>query len=110
MTLSVTAERMDELHTLIASFLTSTIRCSSIALLSLVGKLSFAAACLPGARPFMRRLLDSINHRRMRALVRLTPSFYIDLRYWHARLSLEPLRLMAAIHRSTRARHRCTHH
>lgn len=87
MTLSVTDERMKELHALISSFLTSTVRCSSIALLSLVGKLSFAATCLPGARPFMRRLLDSVNHNHMRALVRLTPSFYVDLRYWHARLS-----------------------
>lgn len=87
MTLSVTEERVVELRDLIGSFLASSIRCSSIAILSLVGKLSFAAACLPGARPFMRRLLDSVNHRHMRTLVRLTPSFYADLRFWSARLS-----------------------
>ena len=56
---------------------------------SLIGKFSFAAQCLPGARPFMRRLLDVLQRCRRRnraAIVRTDPGFKADLRYWRSHL------------------------
>jgi hypothetical protein len=56
---------------------------------SLIGKFSFAAQCLPGARPFMRRLLDVLQRCRRRnraAIVRTDPGFKADLRYWRNHL------------------------
>lgn len=57
---------------------------------SLIGKFSFAAHCLPGARPFMRRLLDLLSRcRRLHrnAPIRSDPGFRADLRYWRAHLA-----------------------
>jgi hypothetical protein len=56
-TLSCTAARLTELRSLLTSALSSpTVRLSFLA--SLIGKLQFAATVLPGARPFVRRMLD----------------------------------------------------
>jgi hypothetical protein len=52
---------------------------------SLIGKLSFAAQVLPGARPFMRRMLDTVsacNSRRRSTPVPIGPSFRADVRFW----------------------------
>jgi hypothetical protein len=89
-TLRVTDDRVLELQQLLSDFRVSTRRTASAqALMSLVGKLSFAAACLPGARPFMRRLLDLVPHGKPRfKLVNLTASFKLDLLYWSTRLPL----------------------
>lgn len=87
-TLSVTEERMQELLQLLSAFRAEHRRTASAqALMSLVGKLSFAAACLPGARPFMRRILDMVPHGKARhKLVSLSSSFHCDLLYWSTRL------------------------
>lgn len=89
-TLCVTEERMHELQQLLSDFLVTSRRTASAhALMSLVGKLSFAAACLPGARPFMRRVLDLVPHGRPKyKLVNLSSSFRADLLYWSTRLRL----------------------
>jgi hypothetical protein len=52
---------------------------------SLIGKLSFAAQVLPGARPFMRRMLDAVHacpSRRRAAPIRIDPGFREDVRFW----------------------------
>ena len=87
-TLRVTEERMQELLQLLSAFRVKSRRTASAhALMSLVGKLSFAAACLPGARPFMRRVLDLVPHGKPRyKLVTLSASFHSDVRYWSTRL------------------------
>lgn len=57
---------------------------------SLIGKLSFAALVLPGARPFMRRMLDTVNActtKRRSAPVRIDPGFREDVRFWLLHLS-----------------------
>ncbi len=87
-TLSVTADRMLELLQLLSGFRADGKRSASAhELLSLVGKLSFAAACLPGARPFMRRMLDLVPHgKSQRRRVDLSSSFHSDVLYWSTRL------------------------
>lgn len=52
---------------------------------SLIGKLSFAAKVLPGARPFMRRMLDAVRackSRRGSTPIHIDPGFRADLRFW----------------------------
>ena len=52
---------------------------------SLIGKLSFAAQVLPGARPFMRRMLDSVHScssQRRSAPIRIDSGFRSDVRFW----------------------------
>jgi hypothetical protein len=51
-------------------------------ILSLVGKLSFAAHVLPGARPFFRSLIDSTRGLHRRAQVTLLPAALDDVKYW----------------------------
>lgn len=83
-TLACTADRIAELRALIR--VTQPLRVVRRRHLeSLIGKLSFAAQVLPGARPFMRRLLDSLRRGRRRhrgAAVKTDPGFHADLRYW----------------------------
>ena len=71
---------LHELHT----FSTLT-RCTKRALLSLVGKLSFAAKVIPAGRIFIRRLIDastrvSSNHHH----IRLTAAMRADIHWWHS--------------------------
>ena len=61
-TLSCTPARVDELLLLLRAAITSR-KVSLSSLSSLIGKLSFAAMVLPGARPFMRRMID-LKHKR----------------------------------------------
>jgi ribosomal protein L18 len=68
-TLSCTAERLAELRSLLTEATTQQrIKLSFLA--TLIGKLQFAATVLPGARPFVRRMLDlqQFHHRRVTAL------------------------------------------
>ena len=57
---------------------------------SLIGKLSFAALVLPGARPFLRRMLDTLNacssRRRRTTPVRLGKGFRLDVDFWLSHL------------------------
>jgi hypothetical protein len=57
---------------------------------SLIGKLSFAAQVLPGARPFMRRMLDTVHacrSKRRSTPIHIDPSFRADVRFWLHHLS-----------------------
>jgi hypothetical protein len=97
--------RLAEIRSLLSSALQATsIRLS--VLLTLIGKLQFAATVLPGARPFLRRVID-LRHERLtsvqsqrtddaprrrhfaqqRASLRVTRGFRDDLRFWQAHLS-----------------------
>lgn len=52
---------------------------------SLIGKLSFAAKVLPGARPFMRRMLDTVHackSRRPSYPLRIDTGFRADVKFW----------------------------
>lgn len=84
-TLSVTEGRCQELLQLMAEY-RHIVSCTGHSLLSLIGKLSFAAQVMPGARPFMRRLLDAVHHHRAHRTVRLPPTFHIDLQFWQSRM------------------------
>lgn len=65
-TLSCTADRLVEIRTLLTSAMdTPRIKLSFLA--SLIGKLQFAASVLPGARPFVRRMLD-LQHDQARRI------------------------------------------
>jgi hypothetical protein len=60
---------------------------------SLIGKLSFAALVLPGARPFMRRMLDTLNacrSRRRDAQLRIDNEFRLDVAFWLSHLGHWP--------------------
>jgi Reverse transcriptase (RNA-dependent DNA polymerase) len=74
--------RIEELRSIIRSTLESVF-IRRRALESLIGKMSFAAHCLPGARAFMRRLLDLLASARGRRVpVRTDARFRADLEYW----------------------------
>ena len=108
-TLSCTPERLAELRLLLDGALASpTIRLT--ALMSLIGKLQFAAQVLPGARPFIRRLIDLCTRRTaaldrqatraqngaatlrrrhfaaQRASLRTDRGFRADIRFWQQHL------------------------
>ena len=78
-TLSISEGRKAELLGLLQDF--KGRRWASLAKLqSLLGKLSFAATVLPGARPFLRRIIDTTRVGRGRLL--LGPAFRADVAYW----------------------------
>ena len=104
-TLACTEGRLEEIRSLLASALQATsVRLPD--LLRLIGKLQFAASVLPGARPFLRRVID-LRHERLasverehaddaprrrhfaqqRASLRITSGFRDDLRFWQAHLT-----------------------
>ena len=84
-TLSISPERHAELVALLEDF--AARKWSSVQRVqSLLGKLSFAATVLPGARPFLRRIIDVIAGRTS-GRVCLDGGFRSDVRYWLAHLS-----------------------
>ena len=83
-TLACTQERVAELLSLLSDLVrTQVVRRRH--LLSVLGKLSFAAQVLPGARPFMRRILDKLHSTTGR--VRVGPTFKADVMYWLSHIS-----------------------
>ena len=87
-TVSCTPERVEELTALLRSLLRQRVITRGHAA-SLIGKLSFAAQVLPGARPFMRRMLDALQRcksRRHSTPIRIDPGFRDDLRFWAQQL------------------------
>jgi len=81
-TLACTPDRLRELLSLLTDLVhTQVIRRRNLQ--SVVGKLSFAAQVLPGARPFMRRILDKLNgSTSIVGRIRVGPSFKADVAYW----------------------------
>jgi hypothetical protein len=88
-TLSCTPARVAELTTLLRSLRHQRVITRHHAE-SLIGKLSFAAQVLPGARPFMRRMLDIVHactSKRRSTPIHIGPSFRADVRFWLHHLS-----------------------
>lgn len=86
-TLACTPARLTELRGLIASAMQSKWMAAR-ALRSLVGKFSFAAQVLPGARPYMRRLIDQLQSTAARGgLLRVNGAMRADLSFWSDNLS-----------------------
>jgi hypothetical protein len=84
-TLSISPARQEELTMLLSEFQrrrwTSRRR-----LQSLLGKLAFAATVLPGARPFTRRIIDTlVDHPQGR--VALDGAFRADIKFWLAHMA-----------------------
>ena len=87
-TVSCTPARVEELTALLRSLLRQRVITRAHAA-SLIGKLSFAAQVLPGARPFMRRMSDALHQcksRRHSTPIRIDPGFRDDLRFWAQQL------------------------
>lgn len=79
-TLEISVARKAELLGLLCAF--GKRKASSVRRVqSLLGKLSFAATVLPGARPFLRRIIDTVAGRRG-GQVRLHAGFRSECRYW----------------------------
>jgi hypothetical protein len=88
-TLSCTPARVAELISLLRSLRHQRVITRHHAE-SLIGKLSFAAQVLPGARPFMRRMLDTVHacsSKRRSTPIHIDPSFRADVRFWLHHLS-----------------------
>lgn len=84
-TLEISSERQQELQELLTDF--HSRRFSSVRRVqSLLGKLSFASQVLPGARPFLRRIIDVIAGKRG-GRVRLDTNFRGDVCYWQAHIA-----------------------
>ena len=85
-TLECTPERLAELRTIIGSVMRSQ-WIAVKALRSLVGKFSFAAQVLPGARPYMRRLIDQLQRTEAGGcLLRVNGAMRADLEFWNDNL------------------------
>ena len=76
------SSKASELHSIIGT-MAGAARATKRQLQSLVGKFSFAAAVLPGARPFFRSLIDATKGvSGAFQSVALTPSMHADLAMW----------------------------
>jgi hypothetical protein len=84
-TLSISATRQSELCELLLQFRRRHWS-SRRRLESLLGKLSFASTVLPGARPFTRRIIDTLT-AVPRGRVRLDSAFQADVAYWLTHIS-----------------------
>ena len=78
--LRVSDERRTELHNMLEAF-SKRSSASIRRVQQLLGKLSFAATVLPGAKIFLRRVIDSMAGRRC-GQVQLRAPFKAELRYW----------------------------
>ena len=81
-TIACTPARISELITLLRQHLHAPLKRSVRHVLSLVGKLSFAATVLPGARPFFRHLIDVT--KGCDKWVTLDSACLDDMRHWLA--------------------------
>lgn len=74
--------RVQELKDILTAFKNKSVTTRK-SLESLIGKLSFAAKVLPGARPFMRSMIDNLHHHKKRSLpIKLSSSFKQDVEFW----------------------------
>jgi hypothetical protein len=85
-TLYITKKRKKELKDILSSFSRRS-SASVKKVQSLLGKLSFAAAVLPGARPFTRRIIDVIKGKHHRSTIVLDDPFRQDVEYWIGNIS-----------------------
>jgi hypothetical protein len=80
-TLSISSGRKKELLDILGAF-SKRERSSCTRVQSLLGKLSFAATVLPGARPFTRRIIDLLRRNYRLSNIILDPPFQKDVSYW----------------------------
>lgn len=85
-TVSCPPHRLAELASLLSTAAQHGTRHVVRFVLSLVGKLSFAAQVLPGARPFFRSLIDATKGLHKRAFIILPRSTLEDIAYWQRHL------------------------
>jgi hypothetical protein len=84
-TMSISSARQAELTQLLTAF-RSRNWTSPRRLQSLLGKFAFTATVLPGARPFTRRIIDTlVTHRR--GHVQLDDTFHSDVDFWLTRMA-----------------------
>ena len=80
--------KLEELHSLLAVWLQRS-KCKKRHLLSLIGKLSFAAKVVKPGRLFLRRLIDlSTTVSRVNHHIHLNREAKADIRWWHDFLSV----------------------
>lgn len=85
-TLSISAKRKKELIDILSAFSKKT-DSTRRSIESLLGKLSFAASVLPGARPFTRRIIDLISGSRRNSKIEIDEGFRLDVEYWLSHIS-----------------------
>ena len=83
LTLSVTAERLEEIQGLVRWWLGQS-SADRHQIESLVGKLNFVAACVRPGRVFIARLLAFLRAFPTNGMATLTPEFHRDLQWWEA--------------------------
>ncbi len=77
-------QKLQELRAIISSWLARR-KTSKRKLLSIIGKLVFAARVVPAGRLFLRRLIDLASRaRKLHHRIRLTREARADLEWWHS--------------------------
>ena len=83
-TLSITQDRMNEIVSELQSWLTTKV-CTKRQLLSIIGKLSFAAKVVRSGRTFLRRLIDlSKTVKHLHYKIKLNKAARADFKWWLA--------------------------
>ena len=81
--LALPTEKLHLLHQELQQWDLRVRKCSKQELLSLIGKLSFAAKCIPAGRIFFRRLIDlSMKARKLHHRLDLTLEAREDISWW----------------------------
>ena len=81
-TISVPAERMDEILELVSEW-QGKVSAKKVELQSLIGKLQFVTKCVQQSRVFMNRLLETLRSMSTgKKSIKLGKSFQKDLRWW----------------------------
>jgi len=83
MTVEITENRLSELRVLLSSWLCKK-TASKVEIQRLVGKLQFAAKCVPAGRLFISRMLEVLRGlRQQNHRTRLSVDFKRDVRWWN---------------------------
>jgi len=83
MELRLPKEKLDALHELLGNWQKTRKKVTKRELLSLIGKLSFAAKAIPAGRLFLRRLIYlSTTAKQLHHHIRLTASAKADIQWW----------------------------
>ena len=83
MTISVPAERMEEIKELLAEWVDKK-HCSKVELQSVIGKLQFITKCVRQSRVFLNRILQTLKAMTANSnkRFRLMDSFKKDIKWW----------------------------
>ena len=84
MELRLPSDKLEALTSLLQQWSTTKKKATKRELLSLIGKLSFAAKVIPASRIFLRRLIDlSTSVKKLHHHITLTASARADIQWWH---------------------------